>query len=77
MFILQRRHGHFIFAIVQSGMTSGISAAIASIPMLRSGGFLGNWLTSWALAWTIMLPIVIFAAPFIRRIVFAVTREDQ
>jgi hypothetical protein len=34
-----------------------------------------HWLQSWLASWLLMLPVVIFAAPAIRRLAHAVTRE--
>ena len=67
------RYGHFAFAIIQSGMTSCIASGIASAPLLASGCFLRSWMTSWIVSWSLMLPIVILAAPAIRRLVHAIT----
>lgn len=70
---IPRRYGHFVFAVIQSGMTSAIAAAIASAPFLDDSTFLIHWLGSWLVAWTVMAPIVLLAAPFIRRLVLALT----
>lgn len=73
MLRIPRRYGHFVFAVVQSGMTSAVAAAVASTPFLEESAFLIHWLASWLVAWMIMIPIVLLAAPIIRRIVLAVT----
>lgn len=70
---IPRRYGHFVFAVIQSGMTSAIAAAIASAPFLDDSTFLVHWLGSWLVAWTVMAPIVLLAAPIIRRLVHALT----
>ena len=70
---IPRRYGHFVFAVIQSGMTSAIAAAIASAPFLDDSTFLIHWLGSWLVAWIVMAPIVLLAAPFIRRLVLALT----
>jgi hypothetical protein len=36
---IPRRYAHFIFAIIQSGLTSAVAAGIASLPLLATGGF--------------------------------------
>ena len=73
---IPRRYSHFDFGVIQSGVTSGIAAAIASAPFLAGGTFLLHWLQSWIAAWIIMLPIVMFAAPAIRSLTHILTRED-
>lgn len=71
------RYSHFAFGVIQSGLTSGIAAAIASVPFFAQGRFLANWLGAWALSWLVMLPIVILAAPVIRSIVMRLTRREE
>jgi len=72
---IPRRYSHFVFGVIQSGLTSAIAAAIASLPLGATGSFTVHWLQSWLVSWLLMLPIVIFAAPAIRRLAQAVTRE--
>jgi len=74
---IPRRHSHFIFAVIQAGLTCLIAAGIASLPMLTMGQFLAHWLLSWIIAWVIMLPVVLLAAPLIRALSVALTREEQ
>jgi hypothetical protein len=71
-----RRYAHFLFAAIQSALTSSIAAAIASFNLIWVGGFLGHWLRSWAVAWIIMLPVVIVAAPAILNLSNFITRPD-
>jgi Protein of unknown function (DUF2798) len=73
---ISRRHSHFVFGIIQSGLTSAIASGIASFPFSSPEAFLCRWLSSWVLAWVAMLPIVIFAAPLIRRLTVALTVDD-
>ena len=71
------RFSHYAFGVIQSGLTSGIAAAIASAPLLAQDKFLANWLGAWALSWLVMLPIVIVAAPLIRAFVMHLTKSDE
>jgi hypothetical protein len=73
---IPRRYSHFVFGMIQSGLTSAIAAAIASYPFFAEGTFLTHWLGAWAVAWLIMIPVVLFAAPAIRKMTHALTRED-
>ena len=77
MLRIPRRYAHFVFAVIQSGMTSAIAAAIASTPFLDDATFMVHWLTSWLIAWAAMAPIVLLAAPFIRRLVLALTIASE
>jgi hypothetical protein len=76
MFGIPRRHAHLVFGIIQSGLTSGVATAIASLSLIETGVFLSNWAKSWAIAWALMLPVVIFAAPFVRRLAIFLTKEE-
>jgi hypothetical protein len=73
---IPRRFSHFVFGFIQSGLTCAVAAAIASVPFLAAGRFVTHWLQSWLMAWIMMLPIVLFAAPAIRRLTHILTRED-
>jgi uncharacterized protein DUF2798 len=52
-----------------------LRAAIASLPFRAAGSFSTHWLQSWLVSWLLMLPVVIFAAPAIRRLAHAMTRD--
>jgi membrane protein implicated in regulation of membrane protease activity len=73
MLRIPSRYTHFVYGIIQSGVTCAIAGAIASFPALKEGDFLKHWLTSWALSWMTMLPVVVLAAPLIRRLVERMT----
>jgi hypothetical protein len=74
---IPRRYSHFIFGVIQAGLTTLIAAGIASFPSPTIGQFLTHWLLSWLVAWAAMLPIVLLAAPMIRTISVALTREER
>ena len=73
---IPRRHSHFVYGFIQSGLTCAIAAAIASFPLMASGSFVAHWLQSWLVSWLLMLPVVLFAAPAIRHLTHAVTTEE-
>ena len=73
---IPRRFGHFVFGVIQSGLTCLIAAAIASYPFTANGIFLEHWVRSWLVSWLMMLPIVMLAAPAIRRLTKTLTRDD-
>ena len=76
MFAIPRRDSHFIFAVVQAGLTCLIAAGIASLPLVTMGQFLVHWLLSWAISWVTMLPVVVLAAPLIRSVSFHLTSGE-
>ena len=76
MFFIPRRYSHFVFGVIQAGLTSLIAAGIASFPSATAMAFFNHWLWSWLVAWMAMLPVVVLAAPAIRALSVALTRED-
>lgn len=75
--MIPRRYSHFVYGVIQSGLTCLIAAGIASYPSLATGTFLRNWAVSWLLAWATMLPVVLLAAPLIRAASLRLTREER
>ena len=73
---IPRRFSHFVYGVIQSGLTCAVAAGIASLPFTTTGAFVTHWLRSSLVAWITMLPIVLFAAPGIRRLTELLTRED-
>ena len=61
MFAIPRRYSHFVFAVIQSGLTSLIAAGIASLPVVTVGQFLTHWAISLIISWMMMLPVVVLA----------------
>jgi hypothetical protein len=64
---IPRRYSHFVFSVIQSGITCAIAAAVASAPFFSEGSFAAHWARAYFTAWIIMLPVVIVVAPFIRK----------
>jgi hypothetical protein len=73
---IPRRYSHFVYGVIQSGLTCAIAAAIASLPFIADGSFGTHWVQSALLAWLMMLPVVLFAAPVIGKLTHIVTREE-
>ena len=74
---IPRRYSHFVFGVIQSGLTSLIAAGIASFPADGAVLFVRHWVVSWLIAWLAMLPIVLLAAPAIRAFSLRLTREES
>jgi len=73
---IPRRYSHFVFGTIQAGLTSLVAAGIATAPFIGQGQFLSHWLLSWLISWAVMLPFVLFAAPFIRALSIVLTKEE-
>lgn len=71
-----RRYSHFVFAVIQSGITTCIATFIAALGTSSEGSFVGRWTTSWLVSWGFLIPLVIVAAPVIRKLVLALTHDD-
>jgi hypothetical protein len=70
---IPKKYDHFVFAIIQSGLTSAVATGIACLPT-RSVGY---WAASWLISWVTIAPIVLIAAPWIRQVVQWITVERQ
>ncbi len=56
---IPRRYSHFVFGVIQSGLTSLIAAGIASFPAQSAMLFVQHWMVSWLIAWAAMLPVAL------------------
>jgi hypothetical protein len=55
------------------GITCALVAAVSCAPVLSDASFVVAWLKSWLTSWAAILPVVLLAAPVIRRIVDKLT----
>lgn len=74
---IPRRHSHFVFGVIQSGLTCLVASGIASYPDSNLASFTEHWLASWLISWLMMLPVVLMAAPVIRAFVNRLTHEGE
>jgi len=77
MFIISRSHSHFVFGVIQSGLTSFVATGIAGFQSSSGDHVLWNWFVSWLLSWVAMSPVVVFAAPYILSLSIALTRGEN
>jgi hypothetical protein len=73
--IVPRRYSLVVFGVLQSGLTCAVASAIASLSLVHSRTFFAHWTQSWLVSWATMIPVVLFASPFLRRVVDAVTKD--
>jgi hypothetical protein len=76
MLRIPRRHAHFLFAAMQSAITSAVATAVASANFFSQGTFLYHWLHASLLAWLLMLPVVTFFAPFLSKLSDLLTQPE-
>ena len=77
MLRIPKQYAYVVFGIVQSGLTCAVAAAIARLSFARSGAFFEHWIQSWLAAWATMIPVVLLASPFIRRLADALTSDAK
>ncbi|MCP3462906.1 DUF2798 domain-containing protein [Bradyrhizobium sp. CCGUVB23] len=64
-----------MFGVIQSGLTAAIASGVDNLHFVKEGAFILSWLGSWLTSWALMVPVVLFAAPVIRRIVNSMSYE--
>jgi hypothetical protein len=74
MLPISRRRAHYVFGVIQSGLTTFVASGFGSAALVGTEGFMRHWLLAWLAAWAAMVPIVLLAAPLIRRAAEALTR---
>jgi hypothetical protein len=71
---LPSRYAPFAYGIIQAAVTTGVATAIATARItVFSVAWMRDWLVTWAMAWMAILPVVVLAAPLIKRVVRAIT----
>jgi hypothetical protein len=70
---IPEQYGHFVFAVLQAGITTGLTAAVAAWSITRDLHFGALWLRSWRFSQVPILAVVLTAAYPIRRLVRYVT----
>jgi hypothetical protein len=75
--LIPRRYSHFVFGLVQAGLTSLVASGIASSRSTTAGEFLYAWVSSGPISWCALIPIVLIAAPVIRFLWLVVTRDES
>lgn len=64
-----------VFGIIQAGLTSLLASGVGTYRLIgASDEFPAVWAGTWLTAWAMMLPVVVFAAPHIQRLVLALIR---
>eukprot|EP01036_Dinobryon_divergens_P038994 gene38994-51284_t len=75
MIRIPEQRAPMVFGIIQAGLTSLVASGIGVYQLMGLGmGFALSWITAWLIAWMTMLPVVIFAAPHIQRMVLSIIR---
>jgi len=71
---LPHQYAPLVYGIIQAAITTAVATAIATYQLTDfSMRFAEEWLFAWVISFLTMLPVVVFAAPFIQRCVLALT----
>jgi Protein of unknown function (DUF2798) len=72
--LIPPQYASFVFGVIQATITTGVTSAVATLRAAPlSSAWFGDWLVAWVIAWAMMLPIVIFGAPLMQRLMQAMT----
>lgn len=75
--MIPRRFGPALFGLILSGL---MSLVVAGISTYRATGlvpgYMGMWTQAWLTAWVFAFPIVLVAAPVVRRAVQFLVRSE-
>lgn len=65
------------FALLMGVVTTGIiSFTLLAVNQGFSAHFLATWLRSWALAYVVVIPAILFIAPYIQALVEKLIKSD-
>jgi hypothetical protein len=70
---IPQHYGHYVFGILQSGVTCAVASAIAVFKTNHGDFEIIDWLSSWGLSWLTMLPVVFLFVPILRKAVEKIT----
>ena len=72
------RFAPIAFGFILSGLMSFIVSGIAIIRTTGwESGLFGAWIGAWLTSWLVAFPTVLFAAPFARRIVAKLVKNEH
>jgi len=68
--MMPRKLEPFLFSLILSGLMSLVVSGISTLRAAEfSPGYLSLWIAAWLTAWLLSFPIVMIAAPLVRRFV--------
>jgi hypothetical protein len=76
--MIPSRFAPIAFAFILSGVMSFIVSSIAIIRTTGwESGLFGVWIGAWLTSWLVAFPTVLFVAPFARRIVAKMVKNEH
>ncbi len=73
---IPRKYQHLIYGVIQSGVTCAVASGISTYGAVSLEQYLAHWFTSWIVSWVFMLPVVVLASPYIRKLANKFTHND-
>ncbi|CAM8638688.1 Protein of unknown function DUF2798 [Oxalobacteraceae bacterium] len=73
---IPRKYHHLVYGVIQSGVTCAVASGISSYGAVALEQYLAHWFKSWIVSWVIMLPVVVLASPYIRKLANKFTHTD-
>ena len=70
---IPKKYGHYLFGILQSAITCAVASGISTFKAAPIEQIVPQWASSWAISWLLMIPVVLFAAPLLRKSVDRLT----
>ena len=74
--VVPSRYAHLVYGVIQSCVTCAVATGVSSLGYGSLEDQLSHWVRSWALSWLFMLPVVVLASPWIRRMASRLIRDE-
>ncbi|KFJ92869.1 hypothetical protein JF55_05350 [Pseudomonas sp. 1-7] len=74
---ITRRYRQQVFGLFQSAITCAIATLIAIPKGTNFEDFVLHWSNAWLIAWLSLVPVVLLAAPWIRRLTDLVVKDEE
>ncbi len=73
---IPRKYHHLVYGVIQSGVTCAVASGISSYSAVASEQYFAYWFRSWIVSWVFMLPVVVLASPYIRKLANKFTHNE-
>ncbi|MDH4612421.1 DUF2798 domain-containing protein [Pseudomonas sp. BN102] len=73
---ITRRYRQQVFGLFQSAITCAVATLIATPKGMNLGAFALHWSGAWLMAWLSLVPVVLLAAPWIRRLTDLIVQDE-
>ncbi len=74
--LITRRYHQQVFGLIQSAITCAVATLIATPKSLDAETFFLQWSSDWLLAWLSIVPVVLLAARWIRKLTDFIVQDN-